>query len=341
MPPKRKSRFSEEEIESMSKEAEENAEADRSDENSSNTDYNNLYNEDCYDDIVDDEDDDYEDDDYEDDEDDELDEEMVPLDQIDGEDRNCSNNASAKIASNKASTNLMQRNLTSGPSSTIPMYPIFHPTTNFWSDDENDPEEAICATKSLNPKTKRNSSSSNSGAAPITTNCWSDDENDHDDNPGGVILNPKSTRSIRSSSKRSSSRVAVKRSTTSVITNFFPVITTSNTNPKLKQPMVNISSTSKSKQPPAILNIMQSAADKLKAKSYHSKRTKRRAARAKARSQMESEARRITMKNKMENTTTEIPRVYSLSIECRKRKRAVKKMKKKNKELTVLSPTEK
>lgn len=127
MPPKRKSRFSEEEIESMSKEAEENAEADRSDENSSNTDYNNLYNEDCYDDIVDDEDDDYEDDDYEDDEDDELDEEVVLLDQTDGEDRNCSNNASANIASNKASTNLTQSNLTSGPSSTISMYPIFHP----------------------------------------------------------------------------------------------------------------------------------------------------------------------------------------------------------------------
>ena len=94
---------------------------DRSDENSANTDYNNLYEwmdyheerNPYYSDYVD--------------EDDELDEKVALLNQTDGEDRNCSNNASANITSNKASTNLTQSNLTSGPSSTIPMYPIFRP----------------------------------------------------------------------------------------------------------------------------------------------------------------------------------------------------------------------
>ena len=213
----------------------------------------------------------------------------------------------------------------------------------------DDPGEVICSTKSLDPKTKRNSSSSSSSsnyAAPITTNFWSDDENDHDDNPGGVIcpdriLNPKPTRSSSSSSRRSSSSMVVnKRSTTSLITNYFPVATTKLSNPKLKQHIINISSkqsqeivfssTSKSKQPPAILSIKQSAADK--AKSNYKKITKRRAARANARSRMEMEARRITFKNKMENTTTEVPKIYSLSIECLKRRRAVNKKKKKDKQ---------
>ena len=122
---------------------------DLSDEDSVNTDYNNLYEwmdyrqeinpyhsdyvyeDDEVDqtdgDVIVDEKDVYIEED--DDEDYELDEEVVLLDQTDGEDRNCSNNASANITSNKASTNLTKSNLTSGPSSTRPRYPIFHPQT--------------------------------------------------------------------------------------------------------------------------------------------------------------------------------------------------------------------
>ena len=104
---------------------------DRSDVNIPKTHYNNLYNDDVDDELVDQTGGDViisdVDEEEDEDEDDELDEEVDQLDQIDGEDRNYSNNASANITSNKASTNLTQSNLTSGPSSTISMYPIFRP----------------------------------------------------------------------------------------------------------------------------------------------------------------------------------------------------------------------
>jgi hypothetical protein len=63
-------------------------------------------------------------------------------------------------------------------------------------------------------------------------------------------------------------------------------------------------------------------------KDKNMKRNWRRIARAKAKSQMEANVRKTEYENKRDNLKTECSKVYSLSIERRKRRQAVKKIEK-------------
>ena len=122
-------------------------------------------------------------------------------------------------------------------------------------------------------------------------------------------------------------KASQSKSTTAPITNYFSAI------PTTKRPKPK----SKSKQPQEIMATKQLVKLPVKPSSFilkdkkdtskNMKRNRRRIARAKAKSQMEANVRKTEYENKRDNLKTECSKVYSLSIERRKRRRAVKKLK--------------
>ena len=119
-----------------------------------------------------------------------------------------------------------------------------------------------------------------------------------------------------------------KRSTTAPITNYFSVIpVTKSSKAKVKQPEVIISKPLQEKPVKPHPSISEDVAQRKK------KRDRRRAARAQARSQMEANIIKTEYENRRDNLNIVCSKVYSLSIERRKRRRAVKQRKSKEKKL--------
>lgn len=130
--------------------------------------------------------------------------------------------------------------------------------------------------------------------------------------------------------KARSYKASQSQQQTAPITNYFPAIvstTSKQSKLKLNNPKAIFITKPLQKQR---VNQLPSIPDDVTKRNQ--KRNRRRTARAQARSQMEANVRYTEYLNKRDNVKIECSKVYSQSIERRKRRRAVKNHKRKEKQ---------